>query len=63
MDLDVGAVKRSSYATITATGRSRLRAAAPSYLSAIESYFAAHLSHEELTLIGTALATVVAVEE
>ncbi len=55
--------KRSSYATITATGRRRLRAAAPSYLAAIESHFAAHLSHQELTVLGTALAKVVSAEE
>ncbi|MBF4767804.1 MarR family transcriptional regulator [Nocardioides agariphilus] len=55
--------KRSSFATITAGGRSRLRAAAPTYIAAIESHFASHLNREELSVIATALGKVLAAEE
>lgn len=55
--------KRSSFATITASGRSRLRAAAPHYVAAIEAYFARHLGREELSVVAAALGKVVAAEE
>ena len=55
--------KRSSYATITAAGRQRLRAAAPSYLSAIEDHFARHLTATEVAALTRALGKVVAAEE
>lgn len=40
--------RRSAFAVLTDTGRSRFRAAAPVYLSAIESQFADGLSAEDL---------------
>ena len=55
--------KRSSYATITAAGRQRLRAAAPSYLSAIEDHFVRHLTATEVAAVTRALGKVVAAEE
>ena len=47
--------RRSAYAVLTDTGRSRFRDAAPIYLSAIESSFAAGLSNEDLRDIKRAL--------
>jgi DNA-binding MarR family transcriptional regulator len=47
--------RRSSFAVLTDTGRSRFRAAAPIYLSAIESYFAGGLNNEDLRNIKSAL--------
>jgi len=55
--------KRSSFATITDAGRSRLRAAAPSYLAAIEDHFAQHLTTEELSVVSAALSRVATAEE
>jgi DNA-binding MarR family transcriptional regulator len=47
--------RRSAYAVLTDLGRSRLRAAAPAYLSGITEHFARHLSDEELDVLATAL--------
>ncbi|MDQ3307376.1 MAG: MarR family winged helix-turn-helix transcriptional regulator [Actinomycetota bacterium] len=47
--------RRSAYAVLTDTGRSRFRNAAPIYLAAIESSFAAGLSNEDLQDIKRAL--------
>jgi DNA-binding MarR family transcriptional regulator len=47
--------KRSAYAVLTPTGRSRLRQAAPTYLAAIRRRFGAHLTTEENTDIAKAL--------
>ena len=55
--------KRSFYAIITAEGRSRLRAAAPTYLAGIERHYASHLSDRELKVITQALNRVVRAEE
>lgn len=55
--------KRSSFAAITEAGRERLRAAAPSYLSAIEAHFGRHLSAKEVSAVASALQKVVAAEE
>jgi DNA-binding MarR family transcriptional regulator len=54
---------RSTYATITQTGRQRLRAAAPVYLEAVERHFADHLDRSEQRLIAGALGKVLAAEE
>jgi DNA-binding MarR family transcriptional regulator len=54
---------RSTYATITQTGRQRLRAAAPAYLEAVERHFADHLDRSEQRLIAGALGKVLAAEE
>jgi DNA-binding MarR family transcriptional regulator len=50
--------RRSTYATITATGRRRLRAAAPVYLRGIARHFTAQLDPEELTSVADALGRV-----
>jgi DNA-binding MarR family transcriptional regulator len=55
--------KRSSFALITGEGRKRLRAAAPTYLAAIEQHYARHLSEPEARTISTALGRVVEAEE
>jgi DNA-binding MarR family transcriptional regulator len=55
--------RRSSYAAITTQGRTRLRAAAPTYLDAIEEHFLQHLSAREVTTIATGLQKVVDAEE
>lgn len=55
--------KRSSFATITDAGRQRLRAAAPSYLAAIEEHFTRHLTATEVAAVRRALRKVVAAEE
>lgn len=55
--------KRSSFATITDAGRARLRAAAPTYLAAIDAHFTAHLSARDVTAVAGALQKVVAAEE
>ncbi|MBA3744233.1 MarR family transcriptional regulator [Sporichthya sp.] len=55
--------KRSSFATITRAGRDRLRAAAPTYLGAIDDHFTAHLSAREVAAVAAALQKVVAAEE
>jgi DNA-binding MarR family transcriptional regulator len=55
--------KRSSFAKITPDGRARLRAAAPTYLSAIEEHYTRHLSGREISVIATALGKVLRAEE
>lgn len=55
--------RRSSFATITEEGRARLRAAAPTYLSAIEEHFSRHLTAREIATVASALEKVVAAEE
>ncbi|WP_019876645.1 MarR family winged helix-turn-helix transcriptional regulator [Sporichthya polymorpha] len=55
--------KRSSFATLTDAGRERLRAAAPTYVAAIEAHFTQHLTAAEIAAVGSALAKVVAAEE
>ena len=54
--------KRSSFAAITAEGRTRLRAAAPAYLAAIDAHFSAHLTQREVTAVAAGLQKVVAAE-
>jgi DNA-binding MarR family transcriptional regulator len=54
---------RSSFAVLTAEGRGRLRAAAPTYLAAIERHYASHLSDQEVRLLTRALGRVLAAEE
>lgn len=55
--------KRSSFATITPKGRERLRATAPTYLSAIEDHYTRHLSDREIVTLTRALGKVLAAEE
>ena len=55
--------RRSSYAAITAEGRQRLRAAAPTYLAAIEEHFSQHLTAQEVRTVAAALGKVVQAEE
>jgi DNA-binding MarR family transcriptional regulator len=55
--------KRSSFATITPTGRARLREAAPTYLAAIEQHFTRHLTATEIRTVARALEKVLAAEE
>jgi len=55
--------KRSSYAAVTAVGRQRLRAAAPTYLGAIEEHFSQHLTAHEVRTLAVALGKVLAAEE
>jgi DNA-binding MarR family transcriptional regulator len=55
--------KRSSYATITPAGRSRLREAAPTYLAAIERHYTRHLTDSEIRTLVRALGKVLAAEE
>jgi DNA-binding MarR family transcriptional regulator len=55
--------KRSSFATITAQGRKRLRAAAPTYLGAISEHYLSHLTAEEKRVIVRALSRVLSAEE
>jgi len=55
--------KRSSFAAITAEGRKRLRAAAPSYLDAVQQHFLGHLEPDEIAVLSRALGRVVAAEE
>jgi DNA-binding MarR family transcriptional regulator len=47
--------RRSAFARITPAGRSRLRAAAPTYLAGIERRFTSHLTEREAATIATAL--------
>ncbi len=54
--------KRSSFAVITAEGRRRLRAAAPTYLQAIEDHFTRHLSDREIATLARALGHVLEAE-
>jgi DNA-binding MarR family transcriptional regulator len=55
--------RRASFATVTAEGRSRLRAVAPVYLSGVEEHFLGHLQATELQTVASALGRVVAAEE
>jgi hypothetical protein len=48
---------------ITPEGRTRLRAAAPTYLSAIERHYTRHLSKQEIAVVATALGKVLEAEE
>ena len=54
---------RSFFAVITNEGRARLRAAAPTYLKAVETHFAAHLSDSEKRTIARTLGRVLKAEE
>ena len=47
--------RRSAYAVITDAGRRRLRAAAPTYLAAIERHFTARMTAGEARTVATAL--------
>ncbi len=55
--------KRSSFAALTPQGRERLRAAAPTYLAAIEEHYARHLSDREIVTLTRALGKVLEAEE
>jgi DNA-binding MarR family transcriptional regulator len=55
--------KRSSFATMTPQGRERLRAAAPTYLAAVEEHYARHLSDREILTLTRALGKVLEAEE
>jgi DNA-binding MarR family transcriptional regulator len=55
--------KRSRFAVITAQGRARLRAAAPTYLSGVERHYTSHLDEDEMRVIATALGRVLEAEE
>jgi DNA-binding MarR family transcriptional regulator len=47
--------RRSAHAELTATGRNRLRAAAPVYLGGIHEHFSAHLEPGEAEVVAAAL--------
>ena len=55
--------RRSSFAALTAEGRKRLRAAAPTYLAGIEEHYARHLDAQEIRILARALGKVLAAEE
>lgn len=55
--------RRSAYAVLSAEGRRRLRAAAPTYLAGIERHFSAHLTSTQLGTVARALAKVLEAEE
>jgi DNA-binding MarR family transcriptional regulator len=55
--------RRSWFAVVTAQGRARLRAAAPTYLQSIESHFTSHLTPRELHLVAQALGKVLEAED
>lgn len=55
--------KRSAFAVITTLGRQRLRAAAPTYLKAIEHHYTRHLTDHEATTIAKSLTHVLDAEE
>ena len=55
--------KRSFFAAITPSGRERLRAAAPTYLAAIERHYSSHLTEREIVTIARALGKVLEAEE
>jgi DNA-binding MarR family transcriptional regulator len=52
--------RRSAYAAITAAGRERLRAAAPTYLSGIERHFTSRMTAAESRAVAAALDKVLA---
>lgn len=47
--------RRGTFATLTAAGRSRLRAAAPTHLAGVHAHFAAHLDDEEAATLARLL--------
>ena len=47
--------RRSSFAALTAEGRRRLRAAAPTYLDGIEELFGRHVGAHDATTVAAAL--------
>ncbi len=55
--------KRSSFTVITAEGRKRLRASAPTYLAAIEQHFLSRLTDKDARLLAEVLGRVVRAEE
>jgi DNA-binding MarR family transcriptional regulator len=55
--------KRSSFAAVTPEGRRRLRAAAPTYLQAVQDHYLSHLTADEIRVIATALSRVIEAEE
>jgi DNA-binding MarR family transcriptional regulator len=55
--------KRSSFATITKAGRERLRAAAPTYLAAIQRHYTSHLTERDVSAVARALGKVLEAEE
>lgn len=55
--------KRSSFTVITAEGRKRLRASAPTYLAAIEQHFLSRLTDDDARLLAEVLGRVVRAEE
>lgn len=55
--------KRSSFAVITPEGRRRLRAAAPTYLGAVQQHFLDHLTDAQARSIASALDRVLQREE
>ena len=55
--------RRSSFAVLTRAGRARLRAAAPTYLQAIEEHFSRHLTASETEVVARALGRVLEAEE
>jgi DNA-binding MarR family transcriptional regulator len=54
---------RSSFAVLTAAGRARFRAAAPTYLAAVERHYTSHLSEQEIRVLNRGLGKVLAAEE
>ena len=50
--------RRSTYAVITRSGLAEFRAAAPVYVRAIETRFAAHLTNDELLALTTVLSKI-----
>jgi DNA-binding MarR family transcriptional regulator len=55
--------KRSFFAAITPLGRERLRAAAPTYLAAIDQHYSHHLTDRDKVTIARALGKVLDAEE
>lgn len=54
---------RSLLAALTDEGRARLRAAAPTYLAAVERHFGSHLSDDEARVVRAALVRAVEAQE
>ncbi|UWZ47557.1 MarR family transcriptional regulator [Dactylosporangium matsuzakiense] len=50
--------KRSAFAKLTAAGRARLKAAAPTYLAGIERHFTGQMTRAEAQTVATVLAKV-----
>lgn len=55
--------KRSAFARLTAAGRSRLRAAAPTYLAGIERHFTGRMTRTEAQTVAAALGKVLRAHE